>query len=131
MASLLRPKDIKMRRFTKQQLEDLFSIDNWKKYYEEVLVKHAHKLHMSMPDWEKDPDLYNWIIYPLCYKEDDIFYRCILHDTVTSGEGLRFPGVKHVTSFYRTIYFSEFISHCIQYHNEEHKAFIESKLFKK
>jgi hypothetical protein len=120
-----------LRPFTKQKLDELFAVDNWDKYYKETLVPYVHKkLRMNMNDWEKKPDLYNWMIYPLVTKEDDLFYRCTLHSTVTTGEGKNFKGVKQVTMFYRTIYFSEFISHCIQYHAEEHKAFIESKLFK-
>ena len=119
-----------MRRFTKKQLDDLFTVKNWKEYYEGICDHVNKNLKMSMHDWEKDPDLYNWIIYPLCYKEDNLFYRCVLCNTVTTGEGLKFPGVKQVTMFFRTIYFTEFISHCIQYHNAEHKAYIENKFFK-
>lgn len=103
------------KRFTLKDVEELFSNSkNWKEFY----LANEQKL------WESNVDVYSWPVYPL-HTKDDIFYRCILHDTIEVKVG---PDRPPLTFFFRNIHYSEFISHCIYYKPEEHKQYIIEKL---
>ena len=107
------PKD----RFTKEDVDWLFSQNkNWLKFYKE----NESKL------WESKIDIYSWPIYPLHTKDDDGFYRCILHPQVEVKIG---PDKPPMLVFFKNINYCEFISHCIYYKPEEHKKYILEKLF--
>jgi hypothetical protein len=103
--------------FTMEDIDWLFSqTENWKKFYEE------HETDL----WESKVDVYKWPVYPLHTKEDDLFYRCILHPQVEVPCG---SDKKPIIQFFRNIHYAEFISHCIFYKPEEHKKYIIEKLF--
>ncbi len=104
--------------FTMEDIDWLFSqTKNWKKFYEE----HESDL------WESKIDIYKWPVYPLHTKEDDLFYRCVLHPQVEVPCG---SDKKPLIHFFKNIHYAEFISHCIFYKPEEHKQYIIEKLFK-
>lgn len=101
------------KRFTLQDIEDLFSqTQNWKKFFETNEKKF----------WKDNLDIYQWCVYPLHYKEGP-FYRCLLHPMVEIDAGNKKYNIK-----YETIHYSELISHCIFYAPEEHKQYIIEKL---
>lgn len=118
-------------RFTRKDLDDLFSITNWKNYYENTLKPkvYADKRFENMKDWEKNVNKFEYIVYPLCQKQDG-YYKCRLHDTVIPCDGFKYAGWNPKPVFFRNIHFSEFIAHCIQYRPQEHKAYLEKILFK-
>lgn len=103
--------------FTMEDIDWLFSQNkDWKKFYEE----HENQL------WESKVDIYKWPVYPLHTKEDDLFYRCVLHPQVEINCGYDKKPINH---FFKNIHYAEFISHCIFYRPEEHKQYIIEKLF--
>src|SRR6187402_2224408 len=105
--------------FTMEDIDWLFSqTKNWKKFYEEN----------ESDLWESKIDVYKWCVYPLHTKEDNLFYRCILHPQVEVPCG---SDKKPLIHFFKNIYYAEFISHCIFYKPEEHKQYIIEKLFGK
>ena len=107
----------KQDRFTIQDVEALFANKkNWDKFYKE----NESKL------WESKIDIYYWPVYPLHTKDEDGFYRCILHPSVEVPIG---PDKPPLTQFFKNIHYAEFISHCIYYKPEEHKKYIIDKLF--
>lgn len=101
------PSDTK---FTLQQIEDLFNIDDWGEYYD----NNIHKFRKA--------DVYEWPVFPLL-KMEGRFHRCILHPTINVD-----AGNKTYTHFWKNIHFSEFVSHCIFYEPEQHKKYIIDKL---
>lgn len=102
-------------KFTLQDIEDLFSQSkNWNDFFEKNKTKF----------WKENLDIYAWCVYPLHYKEGSTF-RCILHPMVEVD-----AGDKKYNFLYQNVHYSEFISHCIFYHPEEHKKFIIEKLLK-
>jgi len=104
--------------FTMEDIDWLFSqTKNWKKFYEEN----------ESDLWESKIDVYKWPVYPLHTKEDNLFYRCILHPQVEVPCG---SDKKPLVHFFKNIHYAEFISHCIFYKPEEHKQYIIDKLFK-
>jgi len=103
--------------FTMEDIDWLFSQNkDWKKFYEE----HENQL------WESKVDIYKWPVYPLHIKEDDLFYRCVLHPQVEINCGY---DKKPIIHFFKNIHYAEFISHCIYYKPDEHKQYIIEKLF--
>ena len=100
-----------------EDIEWLFSQNkDWGRFYE----LNRNKL------WESMIDVYDWPVYPLHTKEDDLFYRCVLHPQIEVDCG---SDKKPMTVFFRNINYAEFISHCIYYKPEEHKQYIIEKLF--
>lgn len=97
-------------------MDELFSrTDNWDLFWNENKKRFKHP----------NIDIYDWVVFPLCKREGP-FYRCVLHDQIEVNCG---PDKKPLLFFFRNIYLEEFISHCIYYKPEEHKQYIEEKLF--
>lgn len=91
-------------KFTEQQLDELFAIHKIGKYLtENYPITREHNVN-----------IYDHIVYPLCIDkgEDDIFYRCVLHQP------------------FKNIWFSSFIHHVLVTEPEKHKQYIREKLFK-
>src|ERR1043165_1785418 len=101
-------------KFTIKDVEDLFKVDNWHKFYK-----------INEPKfWIQNLNIYDWPVFPCVSKDHSGFYHCVLHPTVDVNTGTKINTVP-----YRNINYSELVSHCIFYKPKEHKAFILKKLF--
>lgn len=92
-----------MTQFTKDQLDYLFAIDDIGKFLSDRYP----------PVQERLIRVHDNILYPLCNKDDNGFYHCVLHQP------------------FNNIYFSSFIHHCLTTEPEKHKEYILNTLFKK
>lgn len=102
-------------KFTLKQLDKFFKIDNWYEFYR----KHETKL------WKENIDIYDWICYPCIYKDDEGWYRCMVHETVIAKTGDKKP----YTFFLKNINFASLVAHMLDYEPEKHKEYIREKLF--
>lgn len=106
-------------KFTVEQLDKFFKVDNWHAFYK----KHETKF------WQKNLNVYNWVCYPCIYHEIDDrgnkWYRCMVHETVTTRPG----DARTHTLFYRNINFESVVAHMLDYEPEKHKEYISEKLF--
>lgn len=106
-------------KFTSEQLDKFFKVDNWHEFYK----KHENKF------WEKNLNIYDWICYPCIYQDIDEYghkwYRCMVHETVTTRPGDK----KTHTFFMKNINFESLVAHMLDYEPEKHKEYISEKLF--
>lgn len=119
MTIILKPKKAKptviQSDFTMEQLEKFFKVDNWYEFYR----KHERKL------WKENVNFYEWICYPCIKKDDEGFYRCMIHEQVIAKTGDKKP----YTFFLKNINFASLVGHMLDYEPEKHKEYIKEKLF--
>ncbi len=93
-----------MAKFTEEQLDALFAIDDIGKFL----------TNRYPPTQERLINIYDSICYPLCTKStDDGFYHCMIHQP------------------FKNIYFSSFLHHILTTEPKKHKEYIHKILFKK
>ena len=106
-------------KFTIQDVEKFFKIDDWNSFYK----KHESKF------WAKNLNVYDWVCYPCIYKDTDDhgnqWYRCTVHETVIAKTGDKKP----YTFFLKNVYFESLVAHMLDYEPEKHKKYITEKLF--
>jgi hypothetical protein len=107
-------------QFTKEQLDLFFQIDDVGKFLD-------NEFPTSRGENWINP--YDYIVYPL-YRKEGPWYRCEIHSQVTTGEA-RHQNQKQLQKVWMNTNFSSFVHHILTYHPEEHKEYIERKLFKK